>query len=33
MILILSNDPEETVFFVCDASGEKDSVGLRKQIP
>ena len=33
MILILGNDPEETVFFVGDSGGEKDSASLRENIP
>ena len=33
MILILSNDPEEAVFFVGDSCGEEDSGILRQKIP
>ena len=32
-ILVLGDYAKETVFFVRDASGEKDSVGLREKIP
>ncbi len=30
---VFSNDAEEAVFFVCDSSGEKDSVAQREKIP
>jgi uncharacterized repeat protein (TIGR03803 family) len=32
-ILVLSDDAKETMFFVGDASGEKDSVAQREKIP
>jgi hypothetical protein len=33
LILIFSDDAKETVCFVCDSSGEKDSGILRQKIP
>ena len=33
LILILSDNAKETVFFVCDPGGEKDSVAQREKIP
>lgn len=32
-ILVLSDDAKETVFFVGDASGEKDAIAQREKIP
>ena len=33
LILVLGDEAKETVRFVCDSGGEKDSVTLREKIP